>query len=64
MEKKVKISTSERIDLWMDKGIKGTLKLLAIGCLAAGIYSGMWHCFMLAGMSAALLWAIKHEDSK
>jgi len=48
----------------IDKAIDGFLKLFAIVCVGAGIYSGKWHCFMLAGMLLALLWAIKVEDKR
>lgn len=64
MAKKVNVNLEDRIDGMIDKGIKGFLKVFAVFSFGAGIYSGMWHCFMFAGFAIALLWAFKMEDGK
>ncbi len=38
------------------------LALLGVACLVGFILSGMWHCFMIAGMCALLIWAWITED--
>ncbi len=49
---------------WTDRILKAVCAIFGVVCLASGIYSGMWHCFMFAGMCAALYWAINHEEGK
>ena len=64
MARKEKRELRELMEVWMEKAIKVALVLLTVLCIGAGIHSGMWHCWMLAAMSAVLLWVMKLENCK
>lgn len=64
MEKKENVDLIGRIDAIIGKGFKVALQALAVISLVAGVFSGMWHLFLIAFMAVSLLWAIDVEEKK